>query len=506
MADVEKQRPVGGGDDDDDGENSRPACFRSTLQEVLFVLTATMAVAMSSLLVGSVTVTSSFIGRDLNMSTAEITWLSSSCSLSSGAFLLFFGKAADLFGRKVMFIGSMLLFSVFAIVAGFAKSAIEVDVINGVLGLTCAASVPPAVGILGLAYDRPSKRKNYAFACFSAGNPLGYVVGSILGGLATSLFGWSASFWLMAIIFGVFAGAGIWTIPADTTPREPFNLETPKKFDVPGVLCIIFGIGMLTAALSLGSTASHGWKSAHVLGLLIASICLLIIFVCWDLWYKYPLVPMWIWKDANFSLCMAILVLGILAFTPAAFFLALYFQDIKQMSALQVAVHILPMAVMGLTINVIAGLTLHKVSNKMLMLAGTVAYSIAFLLMAMNRQSSSYWAFLFPAFCIVVAGTDFQFNVTNMYVMSSMPASQQSIAGGIFQTASRLFMALGLGAGTAIFNSVQQNPVMNAYWDTDTQPYAATCWFAFASSVACFFLIPFLTLNTQGGKNDIDRH
>lgn len=80
--------------------NVRPECFSSTIQEVLFVLTATMAIAMGALLTGSVTVVSSFIGRDLNMTTAEITWISSATSLSSGALLLFFGKVADLFGQS----------------------------------------------------------------------------------------------------------------------------------------------------------------------------------------------------------------------------------------------------------------------------------------------------------------------------------------------------------------------------------------------------------------------
>jgi len=81
--------------------NGRPACFSSTFQEVLFVLTATMAIAMQAMLAGSVTVASSFIGRDLEMTTAEITWISSASSLSSGAFLLFFGKLADLFGEPM---------------------------------------------------------------------------------------------------------------------------------------------------------------------------------------------------------------------------------------------------------------------------------------------------------------------------------------------------------------------------------------------------------------------
>jgi hypothetical protein len=85
--------------------NVRPECFTSTVQEVLFVATATMAIAMQAMLSGSTTVTSSFIGRDLNMSTAEITWITSASSLSSGAFLLFFGKVADLFGESMYTLG-----------------------------------------------------------------------------------------------------------------------------------------------------------------------------------------------------------------------------------------------------------------------------------------------------------------------------------------------------------------------------------------------------------------
>ena len=81
-----------------------------------------------------------------------------------------------------MFVGSLFLFAVFALAAGFAKTPISLDVLTGIMGLFSASAVPPASGILGAAYERPSKRKNAAFACFSAGNPLGYVFGTIFGG------------------------------------------------------------------------------------------------------------------------------------------------------------------------------------------------------------------------------------------------------------------------------------------------------------------------------------
>ena len=480
--------------------NMRPACFRSTVQEVLFVFTATMAIAMGSLLTGSITVVSSFIGRDLDMTTAEITWISSAATLSSGAFLLFFGRIADLFGRKSLFVGSLFLYAVFALAAGFAKTPISLDVLTGVMGLMSASAVPPASGILGVAYEKPSKRKNAAFACFSAGNPLGFVFGNIFGGIAANLFGWRASFWLIALIFLAFTILGIFTIPKDWTDKEPLNWETIKRFDIVGTLLTVSGIGMFSAAISLGDTAAQGWKTGYVLALLIVGIFLMVTFVFWEMWFKYPLVPMSIWKDRNFSLNLGVLMLGFMSFTPASFFIALYFQTVWQLSALETAVRLLPMVISGILVNVVAGLILHKVSNKLLMYIGTISYTIAFLLLGLNRVSDPYWGFCFPAFCIIVIGADLEFNVANMYVMSSMPPSKQSVASGIFQTVAKLCMTLGLGIATAIFNSVQQSPNLASYWDKTTQPYTATFWYSVACGGSSICLVPFLTIGTQGGK------
>ena len=229
--------------------NERPECFKSTLQECLFVLSVTMAVAMSSFLSGSVTVMSSFAGRDLDMTTTEITWMNASSALSSGSLLLFFGSIADMFGRKSMFIVSMLLFSVFCIGAGFAKTGLTLDILNGVLGIFSASAVPPAQGLLGVIYKRPSKRKNKVFGSFSAGNPLGFVFGTIFGGLATQIFNWRAGFWLLAIVYVAVSLIAFFTVPNDETAKVSFNEETLKRLDLPGTAMTILGIGLFCAAL-----------------------------------------------------------------------------------------------------------------------------------------------------------------------------------------------------------------------------------------------------------------
>ncbi|KXS96015.1 hypothetical protein AC578_3901 [Pseudocercospora eumusae] len=486
--------------------NVRPECFTSTFQEIMFVLTATMAIGMTSFLSGSVTVTSTFIGRDLKMSTAEITWISSASSLSSGAFLLFFGKVADLFGRKALFVGSLFLFSVFCMAAGFSRDALAIDVINGVLGLFSASAVPPAVGVLGIVYEQPSKRKNAAFACFSAGNPLGFVAGTIQGGIASSLFGWRAGFFLLAIEFVIFTGIALFSVPKDFTVKEPFNWNTLKKFDFLGTALTVAGIGMFSAAISLGDTAPDGWRTPYVLALLIIGFLLIVAFVFWELYFEFPLMPMQIWKDRNFSLVMSILALGVVAFSPAGFFVSLYFQNVWHMSALMVAVHLLPMAINGIIVNIFAGWALHRISNKTLMYSAATCYAISCLLYAMNRIHDSYWAFTFPGLLLMVVGADLEFNVANMYVMSSMPPSQQSTAGGIFQTVTKLCMTIGLGMATAVFNAVESKPSLASYWDEQTQPYAATFWASFGACALSICLVPFLTIGTQGGKKKKENH
>jgi MFS family permease len=128
---------------------SRPKCFSNLLQECLFVLTTTFAIGQSSIFFGAAICITSYIGNDLNMTASEVVWISAGQNLSAGCFLLFFGRVA---------------------------------------------AVPPAIGKLGAVYEKPSRRKNRAFACFSAGNPLGFALGAFIAGVAMDVANWRTVF------------------------------------------------------------------------------------------------------------------------------------------------------------------------------------------------------------------------------------------------------------------------------------------------------------------------
>jgi MFS family permease len=192
------------------------------------------------------------------------------------------------------------------------------DILCGVLGIWSAAAVPPAQGMLGTIYERPSRRKNKSFGAFSAGNPLGFVFGTILSGLFTQVFNWRAGFFLLAIVYFVTTVIACFTVPGDTTTKRSLDEETIKKLDLPGTAMTIMGIGMFCAALryivfvrcidvrlmvdSLASDAPQGWKTPYVLVLLLLGLLLIAAFVVWETKYPYAMIDMAVWKDRDFSL------------------------------------------------------------------------------------------------------------------------------------------------------------------------------------------------------------
>ncbi|OQE00267.1 hypothetical protein PENVUL_c055G08324 [Penicillium vulpinum] len=477
--------------------SERPKCFNSTFQEVLFVLTATMAIGQQSFFQGCIVGVTASIGKDLHMNAAEITWINAGASLTSGAFLLTFGKLADMFGRKVLFVIGMAGFTFSLLIAGFATNAIYMDVFSGISGLFAAAVVPPAVGALGATYETPSKRKNLAFACFSAGNPLGFVGGMIISGVAAHLYNWRASLWTLSVVYAIFTILTVWTVPADGFDRAPLSFETMKQFDLLGTALVIVGFAFFSSSLSLAADAPDGWKTGYVLALFIVGFSLLVAFLYWQSVAKHPLMPLWVWRDRNFSLLIATCCLGFMGFSSVSFFLALYLQNLKHLSALEITVQLLPMVVSGTIVNIICGLILHRVSNKILTGIGALAYTVAFLILSFMKEDATYWAYIFPALVLVVVGADIQFNVTNMYVMSTLPPSQQSIAGGIFNTVNKLCSNLGLGIATSVQSSVAHQMTAST---PAIRPYLSVYWFSAAATGLSLVLVPFLTIDKQGNS------
>ncbi|KAK4226760.1 major facilitator superfamily domain-containing protein [Podospora fimiseda] len=477
----------------------RPIYFPNLFSELVFILQAMAAIAMTTFFQGASAIITFPISQSLHMSQGQITWITASTALTSGAFQLGLGQAADLLGRKNMFLIGMGSFSAFSLLVSFAQNPYWINIVCGVVGLSAAMVVPPAIGIMGAAYGKPSKRKNLAFSAFGAGNPLGFVFGTLLSGIVTQAAGdWRWTYKLICMIWALFTIIGFWTVPKVEAYPESMRLKErgkrfAKKFDSVGTVLTVFGTGILSAGITLGPT--DGWKEAHIIAMIILGVALLIAFGFWETVCPNPLMPPHIWKDRNFTLILLTCVTGMMAFSAANFWLAFFLQEMQRLSPIMVAVHLLPQAVAGLIMNTTAGLILHRINNTLLLAIGSAAYTGAYVLLSLMKPDSTYWAFIFPTLILGVIGADFHFNVANMYVMQSLPSDKQALAGGMFQTIMKLGTAISLGVTTAVFES--GGGTSSATGD-HMVPYTNAFRVSIGLSAAGFLFLPFIRVKTQG--------
>lgn len=407
---------------------SRPSCFGSTIAEIAFVLITTFAIGQYAILEGILMVLSAQIQEGLHMTSAEVTWLLAGMALTSGAFLLFFGRVADLFGRRNLLIWSMGIYTVLMLVTGFSQSAIMIEIILAVVGISCAAVVPPAIGKLGAIYERPSRRKNRAFACFSAGNPVGFVVGAFMGGVVTQISSWRTSFWAIAVLYGALTAVAWFVTPKDAEQSlGGFNRATLAQMDWLGAFLAIVGIALFTAAFTIGPEGRRQqWDTPHVITMLIVGVLAMCAFLYWQSKFKDPLMPLHVWKDRNFSLLVASLCLGYYGFVGNFFWMTLGWQRAYVDSPLTVALKTLPGALGGIIMNVIAAILMHRVSNKVLFMVAAGANVAASILLSASSKSISFWALAFPWQLLSVAGGDITFCVTS--VVSSLSVCPKFIS------------------------------------------------------------------------------
>lgn len=309
---------------------------------------------------------------------------------------------------------------------------------------------------------------------------------------------WRTAFWVMCLINTLFSITAFFTVPSDEEQKTGgFNRATLAQFDFLGAILILAGIGVFTAALTLAGTAPDGWKTGYVISLLFLGVFLIGAFIYWQSVCSHPLMPLSVWRDRNFSLLVSALCIGSLG---NGFWVTLYWQRVQENSPILVAVKLLPMMVGGIAMNIVAALVMHRISNKLLMVIGAISFVVSNVLFSVARKESSYWSYYFLALLLSVVGADLEFTVTNMYVMSSLPSEEQSVAGALLNTMARLASTIGIGVQTGVYSSLGGSAFgkgAQLY-----RPYQLTFWVSLAAAGLALLLVPFLTIKRQGVKAD----
>jgi MFS family permease len=169
--------------------------------------------------------------------------------LACGCFLLFTGQVADVLGSRKVFLGGTLLYAIFTLASGLSQTPLQLIIFRAMQGLSIAACLPSAVGILSLSFA-PGSTRNISFAILGAGQPVGFATGMVLSGIFISKLSWRWAFYCSAMVnLLVFVGA-YWGLP---TPKqfEPLTLSSFwKKVDWIGAALVSTSLGMFFYVLA----------------------------------------------------------------------------------------------------------------------------------------------------------------------------------------------------------------------------------------------------------------
>ncbi|KAJ7607813.1 major facilitator superfamily [Mycena polygramma] len=476
------------------------------LRDALVVATVSGVTTLNVFLSGALTVAIPSIGVDLHISEADLQWPLTVFSLAYGCTLLLFGRMGDIYGGRILFLAGSAWFAVWSIGTALAPNLTAITLFMAMLGLGAAANTPAGIGII-VAHFPPGARRNTAFGVLGAGQPLGYILGLVLGGLLSqSKATWRAIFYVQAALGALFVLLGIIYLPrfssSSSSPNSPNSSSKrlyDKGLDWGGALLSTAGIGLLTYSLAASATAPHGFRTPLIIALLVGSIVLLGVFWAVEVWRenrgKSVLMPPSIWRHprARMPATIGMVFFAWWNFNTLLYLCALYYQQVHLLSPLQTSLRFLPSIITGVATNLAGGWLMNRVAGLPLILGAVTMNMVAALLFSLMEVNSDFWRISLWVM-ILLAGADLVYPAGTLQVSSAFDNDSKSLAGGIFTVATRLGASIGMAVTTSITTSVSSTYHASHPDLSPTAPevllvgFRAGAWSLFAAAAVSFFI------------------
>ncbi|KAF3768072.1 MFS general substrate transporter [Cryphonectria parasitica EP155] len=451
-------------DDDNNNNNdafsqrSQPVLAISKAKAIALVATVTGASFLNTLSIQAVVIILPTIGRDLSIPDSRQQWIVSAYSLTFGCFLLLWGRIADVYGKRTIFVLGSAWVAITTAVNPVIPNEIAFDLFRGLQGLGAAANVPTAIGILGTTFP-PGRAKNYAFSTYAAGAPMGSICGNLLGGLIASYAHWTWVFWALAILAVAVTVAGYFVIPPPVVTPHAQGVTAKATIDWVGAILITAGLMILLFALTEGNVV--GWSTPWVPVLIVVSLILVVIFVLWQRHLENkgtqtPLMKVSIFKNRRFSAAMVIMGLFFACFNGYLIFATYYFQDYQGLSPIQTTLRFIPTGVVGVLTAAITGKLIAVLPTQGLLLFGNLCCSISCLLFAVPipAATTTYFAYGLPAMVLSVLGADTAWPCLTLFTSHSLPQADQAMGGALVNAVGQFGRAIGLAVATAVQTAV----------------------------------------------------
>jgi EmrB/QacA subfamily drug resistance transporter len=419
------------------------------------------------------------IGRDLDFSQQDLSWVVNGYVLVFGGFLLLGGRLADLLGRRRVFMGGLVLFAVASLAGGLATSPGMLIAARAVQGLGGALLSPAALSLLTVMFAEGAAR-NKAMGVWGAVAGSGGAAGVLLGGLLTEYAGWE---WVL------FVNAPIGIAAALLAPRllPESRTDGPRRFDVAGAVTVTAGLSLLVYALVDANDA--GWTSGQTLGLGALALALLGAFLAIELRSAAPLVNFGIFRMRTLTATNAVALLVAAALFAMFFFVSLYMQQVLGYDALEAGLAYLPLAA-GIIVSAgVASQLVTRVGFKLVFVGGLVLTAIGLAWFSQVSVDGSYVADILLPSLVSAVGLGFAFVSMTIAAVAGVSPQQAGLASGLINTSQQVGGALGLAILASVATSRTEAVMADAHGAPAALPGALTEGFQAAFTVGAGFAI-----------------
>lgn len=417
------------------------------------------------------------IGKALDITQDNLSWVVNSYTLVFGGFLLLGGRLADFFGRRRMFMSGMALFGVASLAGGFAQSEEWLIVARAVQGLGAALASPAALSIVTTTFAEGSER-NRALGIWGAVAGAGGAAGVLLGGILTEWAGWE---WVLFVNVPIAAFV-VWQAPRRLIESREED-ESERTLDIPGAVSITAGLAILVYALV--DAAQAGWTSSETLIKGGIGLLLIAAFVVIELRTRRPLVPFSIFRMRTLRGANVVGILTGMSLFSMFFMITLYLQQVLGLDALEAGLAYLPLAIAIILAAGIAGQLVTRVGYKPVVITGLLTVSAGLFWFTQISPDGSFLVDVLGPSLLAGIGLGLTFVPVTIAAMTGTKREEAGLASGLINTSQQVGGALGL----AILASIANSATSDSFAGGASQAVALTDGFSAAFLVgACFAL------------------
>jgi EmrB/QacA subfamily drug resistance transporter len=383
------------------------------------------------------------IQDDLGFSQENLQWVISAYALVFGGFLLLGGRAADLLGRRRIFLVGIVVFTVASLLAGLAWSEASLIAARTLQGLGAAVITPAALSILSTTFVE-GRERNIALGVWGAVGGFGAAAGVLLGGILTDALSWE---W----IFYVNVPVGIASfILAPLLLKESRDAHV-KRFDVPGAVLVTGGLSLLVYAIT--QAGQDGWLATETLSYFAVSLAMLLGFIAWEVRHPEPLMRFGILRTKTISGAnVAGFIMGTATFS-LFLMLTLYMQQVLGYSPMKTGMAYLAVAGTAIFTSAIAAQLVTRIGVKPVLAIGMTSLTGGLVYFTQVSVGGSYLGDLLPGFLLIALGLGFSFVPISIAALAGVQPAEAGLASGLINTSQQIGGALGIAALSTIATS-----------------------------------------------------